>query len=134
MGFDAARASIEMRAAALWVPPPPLVFEASGVVPPAGAPWARLTVRETDGGQITLGPEPVMRWRGRIFCDVFVPPRDGTGGAVRIGDQFRPIFERAQFDEIRCAECTPQSLGEADGWWHYQVSVPYYRDERSTTA
>lgn len=133
MGFDAARASIETWVAARWVPPPPLVFEAAGMLQPAGSPWARLTIREADGGQITLGPQPVMRWRGRVFMDAFVPLYDGAGAARRMGDQFRAILERAQFDGLRFAEASPLEIGERDGWWQFQVSFPYYRDERSVS-
>lgn len=134
MGFDAARQAIEEYIEAQWADPPTLVWEASGIQPTPGTPWARITIRETDGDQITLGPQPVMRWRGRVYCDIFVPYRGGVGPAKVLGDDFRAVLERAEFGDIRCAGCTPQELGETDGWYRYQVSVPYYRDERSVKA
>lgn len=131
MSFDSARAAIEQRMEAEWDSDAPVLYEASGVTPPTSSPFVRIQIREFGGDQITLGIEPVMRWRGAIICNVFVPLHTGTTVGRQLGEKFRKIFERRSFSTIRCKHVTPEFLGDIDGWWQSNYRCYYYRDDRS---
>lgn len=106
--IDSAREAVYARWLALWVtsgrPRTPSVFENEDerALDAGSSPWARVTVRNHDGGQDSLGrPGERKFWRPiNIFVQLFHPRNTGMRASGLDAAAAQAIFEASSFDGV----------------------------------
>lgn len=89
--------------------PYPVVWDDVGAVPPANAPWARLTLRHGSVSQ-SLGPIGGRRFEqtGTLFIQLFAPLGDGLKTVYAIAHAIAEAYRNAQtcvmFRRVRIQE------------------------------
>lgn len=84
---------VESRLASQWGVTTPIRYENVEFVPPEGASWISVAVKESDSRKITLGSgAQVRRTIGTIFVEIFTPVGGGSGVARGYADQIKTIF------------------------------------------
>lgn len=84
---------VETRLASQWGVTTPIRYENVEFVPPEGASWISVAVKESDSRKITLGSgAQVRRTIGTIFVEIFTPVGGGSGVARGYADTIKAIF------------------------------------------
>lgn len=84
---------VESRLASQWGVTTPIRYENVEFVPPEGASWISVAVKESDSRKITLGSgAQVRRTIGTIFVEIFTPVGGGSGVARGYADTIKAIF------------------------------------------
>jgi hypothetical protein len=99
--------------------------------PPGSASWARLTIRDGEAFQATLGSpnSNVHRHPGVIIVQLFTPSGVGTNDARALADTAATLFRNAVFDGVHCLAASVAVIGVDGPWLQTNVSIPFYRDE-----
>lgn len=132
MGWSSERKAIEARFSTNWTTTP-IRYENVPFVE-TRTPYVALFIRNGDRNQITLGSNPTIRSVSLIIVQIFVPADHGNVLAKTYADTIAAIFDRAQFTTddsnlISCQTASAESVGQAEGWFQVNVTVPYTRDE-----
>ena len=137
-GFAAFEQAIQERMVAEWAAGPyasiPVVYDnLVGGFERGMAPWIALTLQEGDGDRVSLPPMPIERFTGVISAQIFVRKNTGTRMARHYGDAVAEIFRWKQFEVEGSGQITTKTpsivhVGESDGWYQINVSIPYERD------
>ena len=84
---------VESRLASQWGVTTPIRYENVEFVPPEGASWISVAVKESDSRKITLGSgAQVRRTIGTTFVEIFTPVGGGSGVARGYADTIKAIF------------------------------------------
>ncbi len=85
--------------------------------------WVRLSIRNIDSGQETLGPTGVRNFerKGIAFVQIFTEQGSGTKRANELAQIVRDIFEGVKFNDIVVDDVLINEIG-IDGRW-YQVNT-----------
>ncbi len=129
MGFEDIRLAIELRLAA-WHDAP-VAFDNVATQPSVQAaidtkqPWVRLTIAHGDSLTAGIGSAPCVRRTGLIQCQVFVDERTGTATCAQLADSLAAHLEYWQQGKLSTQAASVQRIGPSDGWYQYNVSVPF---------
>jgi hypothetical protein len=134
-----AREAIYARFKAEWLASPgpgPLTayfFDNEGGDPPAGAPWARCTVRHRTGGQETLGVPGNRKFTrlGSVLVQLFAVTNKGTASMDELGPAARALFEGRNLagTTVRFGNVSFRELGTDSGWYAATVEAEFEYDE-----
>lgn len=97
--------------------------------------WVALFIRNGAGGRNSIGTTtPRRRFFGSIIIQIFVLPLSGSATARGYADTIAAIYRDASFacgstGTIVCQEPAIETLGERNGWFQVNVTVPYRRDD-----
>lgn len=97
-------------------------FEGENFTAPTGDPWIRVTIRDTGGGQETLG-EPGNRKYERqssVIFQIFTPTNQGIAAADSLVEALRVLFEGVTFNGLRFFDSDVRQQG-VDGLWYMVV-------------
>lgn len=124
---DQARAAIYTEFADQWAARTVLHREGElGFSEPAqGIPWARLSVRHTGGGQLTLGPLGGRKYRrrGLAIVQIFSPLASGMSVGATRAHEARAILEGRTVDGVCFDDGVIQELPLGEGERSYQTNV-----------
>lgn len=89
--------------------------------PPAGAAWARLSVRHTGSVQESLGGIGYRKFTriGSTFVQIFTPLNQGASEADTLAQAARVILEGVSLvgNTIRFTNVVVREIGPSDGWY-----------------
>lgn len=128
MSYESERQSIEQRFETQWAATLPVRYDNVEFEPPATA-YVELQIHNGDAFAASTGGSTILeRSVGIISMNLF--GQKGTGTATLKGhvDTLCAIFRNANFDSIQCRSPNVTRLGEQDGRYVINVSVPFYRD------
>ena len=128
MSFATARRDIEGRLTANWATTSIAYDNVPFKTPSDSTSWVRLRIFEENVTRLNIGNPGTHRVSGLIVVEIFVPQGRGTQTVRGYADTIAAVFRDQQFSGITCREATPRSVGEYEGWWQYNVSVPFYWD------
>ena len=101
---------VESRLASQWGVTTPVRYENVEFVPPEGASWISVAVKESDSRKITLGSgAQVRRTIGTIFVEIFTPVGGGSGVARGYADTIKGIFRDYRVSGLH-------TYGDGDVW------------------
>ena len=136
MSFDDERNSLESRFNTQWATyttsaDVPIAWDNVEYAPVTGTTFIRFSVYPGDAYQVSLGDRPLHRVVGIIDIGIFVPQGQGTETARDLADIAAEIFRNWQdtTNKIRCRSPYLTRIGEEEGWFQMNVTVPYIRDE-----
>lgn len=126
-----------------WNPTNGIAFWENEVIEqrPSNIPWLRISIRDGDAQQISLGKPSLDRHASVLFVQVFVPINEGVDRARWLADKVAAIFRKKSvnqgngsliFDVPYCI--IANTLGEETdivntGWWQITVLCPFTYDE-----
>jgi|GEM_PF-1628197 len=101
---------------------------------PDDAAWARLRIRNTDGGPATVGG-PLRRYRywGDIIVEIKAPAHVGDGALRELADQALDIIRDREDGGITVWRVRALPLSPEDGWNRMNVLGSFTRDQTHTT-
>lgn len=117
-----------------WADRTPYVFDNEDFTAPKDAPWARLSVRLSGGGQDTLGPPGSRHFerRGTVFVQVFVPQNTGKTSSRALTRVARETFEGVTLvgTTVRFTDVVVRDGGPDGSWFMSTVEAPFAYDEK----
>jgi hypothetical protein len=118
-----AKKAINDRFIADWTGTTPFTIDNEDFTETEGISWARLTVRNTAGGQVSLGKTGNRRYDrlGRIKVSIFVPVETGTSEADTLALQALNLFEGTRFNGVTVNDAVIKEIGANDTW--YQITM-----------
>lgn len=92
--------------------------------------WVRIAVREGKSNQASLGvTNPMFRYFGILFVQIFVRNNTGTGRARELADLVTPIFRSKIVNGIHYGVPEVSTVGPDEAWFQVNVSCEFYREE-----
>lgn len=91
--------------------------------------WLRVCVQNAKGKRITLGNNPVYRYYGVCFVQIFVKPGTGSGRALEIADSITPIIRDKLIHGVQFFVPNVIRIGEYNGWYQVNVLTDFYRED-----
>ena len=132
MSFDTVRRDIEKRFDANWIVTK-VSYDNIDFEPPnrkGKEYWVRLRIFEDAANRMNIGNPGIHRTSGTIIIELYAPLNVGTNTLRSYASDAATIFRDKQFNGITCQEAIPTNVGELDGWFIYNVSIPFYYDGR----
>lgn len=129
MGFEEIRIAIEMRVAQ-WdeapvdydgIPASPSLQQAIE----SKASWMRCRIDHGVSFTAGVGHKPCVRRTGLIIFQIFTPENSGSRPAAVLADSLAAHFEYSQAGAFETQAASVQRIGESDGWYQYNVSLPF---------
>lgn len=95
------------------------------------APWARIVVRNTAGGQHTLGPEGTRVYRriAHVLIQIFTEKGKGTKEADTLAQAAIAIFEGKKINGLCFNDGLAREIGSDGEWYTVVVDVTFDYDE-----
>lgn len=121
--INEARADVYDRFTTLWAKRTLVTFPNETFDPPEDLPWVRVSVKNIDGGQETLGKSGNRKYKrdALIFVQVFTSLNSGTEGNDILCEAAKTIFEGVSFNSVTANNSVIKEIGPSDG--HYQQNV-----------
>lgn len=97
--------------------------------------WVRVVVDGNVAGQAAFGDGVLHRTSGLVFIQVFVPDNDGPNEANTLSQsaadalQYKRIEYVSGGRPIRTWGAVIRSIGNSDGWYQVNVTIPFDYDE-----
>lgn len=133
MTFQAEKTSIEsfIQTNASQFSNTDIVFE-NMTKPNSSVNWMRVNILNSDSKQISLGNNPYYRYKGLLIFQIFTKPNTGSGKCNQIADTITTLFRSTSLGSITFKTPMKDVIGEVDGWFQVNVSVPFFREEFSS--
>jgi len=129
MSYEAERASIEGRLKTAWTTTP-IKFDNVAYTPASTTTaFIELAIVNGESKQISLGSPALYRHPGVISINVRTRLQIGSSTAKKHADTIGGIFRGQEFGGITCRAPRVSRVGEVDGWFVYNVSIPFFRNE-----
>ncbi|RLI53406.1 MAG: hypothetical protein DRP09_15780 [Candidatus Thorarchaeota archaeon] len=129
MTFEAENTAIESRFSANFTATP-IKWDNVAFAQPTDSPWVEINIIDGNAFPASLnGGSVLYRHTGIISVNIYVPVGTASKVARQYADQIAAIYRGQQFSSINCYEASIHRLGERDGWFVFNVTVPFYRDE-----
>lgn len=101
----------------------------NGAYAPTGRAWCRVQFFGLEASRASLGAPAVYRHPALLIVSVFVPLGEGSGNAYTFADALCAAFRGVTADTgIRYRAPTVTDIGERDGFYQVNVTVPFVRD------
>lgn len=91
--------------------------------------WVRISIQNASAKQVSLGSNPMFRYVGILFIQVFIKPDIGSGRALQIADEFTNLFRAKRINGILFLVPEIQRIGISGDWYQTNVSVQFSREE-----
>jgi len=130
MSIATARRDIELRMEANWATTRIAMANMPFTKPASGESWVKIRVFEDRATRTNIGRDAVHRYSGTIAVEIYVPQKTGTGTIRGYADTIAEIFRDQQFNGITCEEARVVPVGDFEGWYQMNVTVPFYWDGR----
>lgn len=130
--INEAREAIYLRWSTQWGTTTPFTFDNESFSAPDKGQWARLTVRNTESEQRTLGAPGNRRFRrvASVFVQLYDLVDEGLETLDILAQTARGIFEGVSFSGLDFTNVVVRESG-ADGKW-FQVVVEAFFDYEET--
>lgn len=125
------RVSIYNRFNTLWTNGIEFTLDNEKFTPPIDASWVRLSVRNTDAGQETLGNIGSRKFerKGSIIVQVFTSTNSGVVTSDSLCLQAQNIFEATSFEGVICNNSVIREVGVSDGYYQQIVEINFSYNE-----
>ena len=90
--------------------------------------YIRVTILNNDSETIEIGGTRT-RHNGEILFSIFVTSGTGTDRARELADDLYDGFKNRAIGTVQTQTPTVNRIGDDEGFYHLQVSVPFYRDQ-----
>jgi hypothetical protein len=127
MGYEEAFQTIESRFFTQWGDTTAIVADNVETSPPAST-YVEFQIHTGDSFQAALG-ERFYRHVGIVSINIFLPKGGGTRPGVKLADQAAEIYRGQSFSGITFRAPKVTRVGEVNGRFVYNVSIPFFRDE-----
>lgn len=111
-----------------WQDRTPYTYDAFTYAPVAGTSWVRVSVRDGDGTQESLGKKALERSQGVVIVQIFVPMDLGEDEARFLAEKAGNVFRRQRFSGIQFRSPSHRPVGQDGGWWQHNVVIPYWHN------
>jgi len=128
MTYAAEEKAIQSRFAANFTTLP-IKWDNVDYAPTPDTSFAIIEIHDGDQLPISVADTVLYRNVGIISINIYTTLNTGSQTAKGYCDTAAAVFRGQQFSSITCRGTTITRLGEIDGWWAYNVSIPFYRDE-----
>lgn len=91
--------------------------------------WIRIRVMPAGARQVSLGNNPLFRYRGITLIQVYIKDGIGVGRANILADHVSDLFRNLVLGRIHFGVPEATKMGNKDGWYGLNVDCPYYREE-----
>lgn len=91
--------------------------------------WIRVSIQNSKAYQASLGSNPLFRYVGIMFIQIFTKLDIGSGRAVEIADVLTQLFRAKRIGDIVFKVPSLQKIGVSNGWYQVNVSVEFFREE-----
>lgn len=129
MTFEAENTAIESKFHDNWAAATPVKYDNVDFTPPGNAAFVELQIHNGFASPISTGGTTLYRSPGIISINIYLPLNTGTKTAKGYTDTIAAIFRGQQFSGIICRAASVTRIGELDGKFVYNVSIPFFRDE-----
>jgi len=134
MSFADESKAIELRLDANWGSTTPIKSDNVDYTPVTGTTYIELQIHNAQGVRVTIGTQnPLYRYPGIISINIYGSLNEGTRTLLGYADSIADIFRGATFSNLICRTPKITRIGELDGWFVYNVSIPFHRDKTETT-
>lgn len=83
---------------------------------------------EGDSSQVSIGRNGLHRRLGVLIIQIFVTAGSGTSVVRTRADLLCNLFKNLELENMTFASPTGKRVGEKDGLYQYNVSVPFWID------
>jgi hypothetical protein len=97
-----------------------------------GEQWMRLTIRDGEWRQQTIGAQRRYRNNGLAIASIFVPANQGDRDALTIADAIVSAFRGVTVDDVRYLTPSVRSAGLQQNEWQVNVHIPFVADDNET--
>lgn len=131
MTFKNEHKDIESRFQTQWGSTTPVAYDNIEFTPVSGTAYVRLHISTGDQIPVSLGGIGATQYRGvgTISVNIYIPLNIGGQTGKDLADTAAAIFRGQTFSGITCRGAEVTDLGERNGWYVYNVSIPFFRDE-----
>ena len=131
MTFKNEQRDIEQRFSTNWGSTTPVKYDNVNFTPTPETSWAEIQVHTGDQIPVSLGGVSATLYRGVgiISINIHTALNIGSQTGKNLADTAAAIFRGQTFSGITCRGADVTRLGETNGWFVYNVSIPYFRDE-----
>lgn len=129
MTFEAENTAIESRFYDNWGSTTDIKYDNVDFTPPANEAFVELQIHNGDATAVSTGSSVLYRSPGIISVNIYLPLNAGTKTAKGYTDTIAAIFRGQQFSGITCRAASVTRIGELDGKFVYNISIPFFRDE-----
>ena len=91
--------------------------------------WIRVSTQNAAASQISLGSNPLFRYRSVLFVQIFVRPDIGSGRALVIADLMTSLFRAKSIGDMTFFVPRIQKVGVNKDWYQVNVSIEFSREE-----
>lgn len=128
MTYEAERTAIEARFQANWTTTP-IKWENVPFEPGTASAFVEIRIATAASFQASLGSPALYRHNGVISINLRVRQNVGTTTAKGYIDSLCAIFRGQTFSSVTCRAPIVSVIGDLNGWYTYNISIPYYRDQ-----
>jgi hypothetical protein len=89
-------------------------------------PYVDISMLEMGGGQLELGPKPLIKQDGYIVVTACIREDQGSAKALALRDHFLPYYELKDLSVLRTYAGTAHKSVLAKGWMCYPVMIPFW--------
>jgi hypothetical protein len=131
MTFKNEQRDIEQRFQNNWGSTTTVKYDNVNFTPTPDTSWVEIQVHNGDQIPVSLGGVTATLYRGVgiISINIYTALNIGSQTGKDLADTAAAIFRGQTFSTITCRGANIQRLGESNGWFVYNVSIPYFRDE-----
>ena len=126
MGYDTDRIAIESRFKTIWGNTTAIAWDNIDFNPSDDTEWVRIAIVPGEEQFVSMGK---MRKVGVIIIQIFVPEFKGSKRSNELIDLTTKTWRNKEFSGIRCREITVNRLGQSNGWFQTNVSIPFWKEE-----
>lgn len=110
-----------------WGSTCPVAYDNIEFTPPDNAKWIRLSVRNNDTNNLSIGVKGNRRFEryGFIFFQVFIPGDSGTYDGDQLCNAIVDLFEGEKIQNIYFPKGTYTEYGKEDVWFQYNGSISW---------
>lgn len=91
--------------------------------------WVRISIQNSKSFQASLGSNPLFRYIGVVFVQIFTKLDIGSGRAIEIADNLTQLFRAKRIGDIVFKVPSLQKIGVSNDWYQVNVSVEFFREE-----
>lgn len=91
--------------------------------------WVRISIQNSKSYQASLGSNPIFRYIGILYVQIFVKPDIGSGRALSISDVVSNLFRAKRIGDTVFKVPEVKRIGSYNGWYQINVSIEFFREE-----
>jgi hypothetical protein len=114
-----------------WASTTSIKYDNVDFTPTPGESFVELEIHNGSQIPVSLGGISATLYRGVgiISINIYTALNIGTQTGKNLADTAAAIFRGQTFSGITCRGADVTRLGESNGWFAHNVSIPFFRDE-----